>query len=97
MNEGKTVFSQIMEFLPLKAFHRCVKKYKGEYKVKKFTCLDQFLSMAFAQLTFRDSLRDIEVCLRSQKTTSLSYGLSQYCFAKHLSKRKRTKRLAYLC
>lgn len=67
MNEGKTVFSQIMEFLPLKAFHRCVKKYKGEYKVKKFTCLDQFLSMAFAQLTFRDSLRDIEVCLRSQK------------------------------
>jgi hypothetical protein len=67
MNEGKTVFSQIMEFLPLKAFHRCVKKYKGEYKVKWFSCLDQFLCMAFAQLTFRDSLRDIEVCLRSQK------------------------------
>ena len=56
-----------MEFLPLKAFHRCVKKYKGEHKVNKFSCLDRFLCMAFAQLTFRDSLRDIEVCLRSQK------------------------------
>lgn len=67
MHEGKTVFSQLMEFLPLKAFHRCVKKYSGEYKVKSFSCLDQFYCMAFAQLTYRDSLRDIEACLRSQK------------------------------
>ena len=67
MHEGKTVFSQLMEFLPLKAFHRCVKKYNGEYKVKSFSCLDQFYCMAFAQLTFHDSLRDIEACLRSQK------------------------------
>ncbi len=67
MHEGKTVFSQIMEFLPLKAFHRCVHKYRGEYKVKSFSCLDQFYCMAFAQLTFRDSLRDIEACLRSQR------------------------------
>ena len=67
MHEGKTVFSQVMEFLPLKAFHRCVDKYKGEYKVKSFSCLDQFYSMAFAQLTYRDSLRDIQACLRSQK------------------------------
>lgn len=67
MHEGKTVFSQIMEFLPLKAFHRCVHKYRGEHKVKSFSCLDQFYCMAFAQLTFRDSLRDIEACLRSQR------------------------------
>ena len=67
MHEGKTVFSQVMEFLPLKAFHRCVDKYKGEYKVKSFSCLDQLYCMAFAQLTYRDSLRDIEACLRSQK------------------------------
>ena len=67
MNEGQTVFAQIMEFLPLKEFRRCVRKYNGEYKVKSFSCLDQFYSMAFAQLTYRDSLRDIEACLRSQK------------------------------
>jgi IS4 transposase len=67
MLEGKTVFSQLMEYLPMKAFHRCVNKYNGEYKVKSFSCLDQFYSMAFAQLTYRDSLRDIEACLRSQK------------------------------
>jgi hypothetical protein len=67
MHEGKTVFSQIMEFLPLTAFRRCVKKYKGEYKVKSFSCLDHFLSLAFAQLTYRHSLRSIEACLRSQK------------------------------
>ena len=67
MNEGKTVFAQIMEFLPLKEFRRCVRKYNGEYKVKSFSCLDQFYSMAFAQLMYRDSLRDIEACLRSQK------------------------------
>jgi len=67
MNDGKTVFAQIMEFLPLKEFRRCVSKYKGSYKVKSFSCLDQFYSMSFAQLTYRDSLRDIEACLRSQK------------------------------
>lgn len=67
MNNGQTVFAQIMEFLPLKEFRRCVSKYRGTYKVKSFSCLDQFYSMAFAQLTYRDSLRDIEACLRSQK------------------------------
>jgi hypothetical protein len=67
MPEGKTVFSQIMEYLPLKAFHRCVKKYRGEYKVKSFSCLDHFYCLAFAQLTYRHSLRSIEACLRSQR------------------------------
>ena len=66
MNKGQSIFSQIMDFLPLKSFQHCVKKYHGNYKVKSFTCLDQFYSMAFAQLTYRESLRDIESCLRSQ-------------------------------
>lgn len=64
MNTGKTIFSQIMEFLPLYEFRKCVERYQGDYKVKSFSCLDQFLCMAFAQLTYRESLRDIESCLR---------------------------------
>jgi hypothetical protein len=65
MNSGKTIFSQIMDFLPMNDFRKCVDRYQGNYKVKSFSCLDQFLCMAFAQLTFRESLRDIETCLRS--------------------------------
>jgi Domain of unknown function (DUF4372)/Transposase DDE domain len=65
MNTGKTVFSQVMEFFPWRTFRRRVEMYKGNYRVKNFTCADQFLCMAFAQLTFRESLRDIEACLRS--------------------------------
>ena len=64
MNTGKTIFSQVMEFLPLYEFHKCVQHYQGDYKVQSFSCMDQFLSMAFAQLTYRESLRDIESCLR---------------------------------
>lgn len=66
MNTGKLVFAQLMAHLPLTTFRRCVARYRGEYKVKQFSCLDQFLCMAFAQLTYRESLRDIEACLRSQ-------------------------------
>ena len=65
MNSGKTVFSQIMALLPMKQFHRCVGRYQGHYKVKSLSCLDQFLCLAFAQLTYRESLRDIESCLRA--------------------------------
>ena len=65
MNTGKTIFSQIMEFLPMYEFHKCIERYHGERKILSFSCLDQYLSMAFAQLTFRESLRDIESCLRS--------------------------------
>jgi len=60
MNSGSTVFSQIMALLPIKQFHRCVERYGGEHKVKSFSCMDQFLTLAFAQLTYRESLRDIE-------------------------------------
>jgi len=59
-----TVFSQIMNFLPHNSFHRCVARYQGERKVQSFTCMDQFLCLAFAQLTYRESLRDIVTCLR---------------------------------
>ena len=67
MNFGQTVFSQLMDFLPLRQFHKCVACYHGDYKVKRFKCLDQFFSMAFAQLTYRESLRDIEICLRKMQ------------------------------
>ena len=65
MNHGKTVFSQVMDFLPKKIFSQCVDKYQGNYRVRNFSCFDQFLCMAFAQLTYRESLRDIECCLRA--------------------------------
>ena len=67
MNSGQTVFAQLMALLPLKQFHRCVERYHGEHKVKSFSCLDQFLALAFAQLTYRESLRDIEACLRAMQ------------------------------
>src|SRR5437764_1904822 len=68
MHTGKLVFAQLMEHLPLTTFRRCVARYGGHHKVKRFTCLDQYLCMAFAQLTFRESLRDIEACLRAQSS-----------------------------
>ena len=65
MNTGRTIFSQLMDFLPTHDFRQCVERYNGNYKIKSFSCWDQFLCMAFAQLTYRESLRDIEVCLRA--------------------------------
>jgi len=65
MHTGKTIFSQVMEFLPMYEFNKCVARYRGNYRMKRFSCLDQFLCMAFAQLTYRESLRDIEACLRA--------------------------------
>jgi Domain of unknown function (DUF4372)/Transposase DDE domain len=75
MNPGKLVFAQIMEHLPLSTFRRCVARYDGEHKVKRFSCLDQFLCMAFAQLTWRESLRDIEACLRAQSSKLYHLGI----------------------
>ena len=65
MFAGQLVFAQLMEFLPRHDFNACVRRYRGDYRARGFTCRDQFLCMAFAQLTFRESLRDIETCLRS--------------------------------
>jgi len=72
---GKLVFAQVMEHLPLHTVRRIVTRYRGERKVISFSCLNQFLSMAFAQLTFRESLRDIEACLRAQRSTLYHLGL----------------------
>src|SRR5437870_12334461 len=67
MNQGRTVFSQLVEFLPTYQFQICVDRYQGNRYVKDFSCWDQFLCLAFAQLTYRESLRDIEACLRAQQ------------------------------
>src|SRR5882672_2140033 len=75
MNHGRLVFAQLMQHLPLTTFRRCVSRYQGERKVHSFSCLDQFLSMAFAQLTFRESLRDIEACLRAQRSKLYHLGI----------------------
>ena len=75
MNSGKTIFAQLMDFLPIYEFHQCVQRYHGHYKMKSFSCWDQFLCMAFAQLTYRESLRDIEACLRSSQRKLYHMGI----------------------
>src|ERR1700733_9562335 len=65
MNQGRAVFSQLISFLPDREFRRCVERYQGDSRLRGFSCWDQYLSMAFAQLTYRESLRDIEACLHS--------------------------------
>ena len=75
MNTGKTIFSQVMDYLPLHEFRKCVKRYRGHYKVQSFSCLDQYLCMSFAQLTYRESLRDIEACLRSMQSRLYHMGI----------------------
>jgi len=75
MHIGNLVFAQLMEFAPWHTFRRLVGKYRGDFNVRTFSCLDQFLSMAFAQLTYRESLRDIEACLRAQSTKLYHLGL----------------------
>ena len=75
MHSGRFVFSQLMEHLPSKAFRRCVRRYRGDRHIQSFTCLDQFLCLAFAQLTHRESLRDIEVCLRAHRDKLYHMGI----------------------
>ena len=65
MAASELVFAQLMDLVPRHAFNACVKRYRGDHRLRRFSCRDQFLCMAFAQLTFRESLRDIETCLRS--------------------------------
>ena len=67
MNSEQTIFSQLMDFIPYYEFRKCVERYKGNHKIKSFSCWDHFLCMAFAQLTFRESLRDIQACLRASQ------------------------------
>jgi hypothetical protein len=75
MYAGKLVFAQLMDFLPLHTFRRCVALYPSNYPTKTFSHLDQYLCMAFAQLTFRESLRDIEVCLRAHESKLYHLGI----------------------
>lgn len=75
MYSGKLVFSQLMDFLPMHQFRHCVDRYKGNHHVKSFSCLDQFFCMAFAQLSYRESLRDIESCLRAMQNKIYHIGI----------------------
>ena len=75
MLTGEFVFSQLMTFFPKYEFNKCVKRYRGNYRTSSFSCRDQFLCMAFAQLTYRESLRDIEACLRSMSPKLYHMGL----------------------
>ena len=75
MHAGQLVFAQLMQFAPWHTFHRLVSKYRGDFNVRTFSCLDQFLCMSFAQLTYRESLRDIEACLRAQPTKLYHLGV----------------------
>jgi hypothetical protein len=75
MNVGRTVFSQLIEHLPSKEFQRCVARYDGDSRCRGFSCWDQLLAMCFAQLTYRESLRDIEACLRSMSGKLYHMGL----------------------
>jgi len=75
MNQGQTIFSQVIDFLPKKKFWQCVNRYYGNHRTRSFTCYDQFLCMAFAQLTYRESLRDIECCLRAMQEKLYHIGI----------------------
>ncbi len=75
MHLGKTVFAQLMDFIPVREFRRAVARYQGNRKVRRFSCWDQFLAMAFAQLTYRGSLRDIETCLRAFESRLYHLGI----------------------
>ena len=74
MNSGRNVFAQLFDFLPRLEFNKCVQRYHGHRRLRKFSCLDQLLCMAFAQLTYRDSLRDIEICLRAMSANLYRAG-----------------------
>ena len=79
MNTGKTLFAQLMDFLPWTAFTRIVDRYGGDHRVRTLSCAEQYRSMAFAQLTYRESLRDIETCFENggDKLVHGSGGISQ--------------------
>jgi len=77
MNSGKTIFSQTMDFLPTYEFRQCVERYHGNYKIKSFSCWDQFLCLAFAQLTYCESLRDIQACLRGAQMKLYHMGIQR--------------------
>ncbi|MBN4050089.1 IS4 family transposase [Nitrospira defluvii] len=92
MHTGKLVFSQVMDYLPLHTFRRYVARYQGEHYVKQFRCFDQYLVMAFAQLTYRESLRDIAVCLRAHQSKLYHMGIRSKSVARSTLSRANEKR-----
>ena len=89
MYTGSLVFSQVMEHLPLYTFRRCVQRYRGNHKIQSFSCLDQFRCMAFAQLTYRESLRGIKDCLRAQQNKLYHMGIRGGISRNTLSKKQK--------
>ncbi len=75
MHTGKMIFAQLIDFVSIPEFRKCVKQYRGNKGTRSFTCWDQFLCMAFAQLTYRESLRDIEACLRTKSKKLYHLGI----------------------
>ncbi len=97
MNLGRTVFAQLISFLPDREFRRCVSRYDGDRRWCGFSCWDQFLCMAFAQLTYRESLRDIEACLRSLGAKLYHMGFRSQVMRSTLADANESRRLADLC
>ena len=97
MNTGKTLFAQLMDFLPWTTFTRIVDRYGGDHRVRTLSCAEQYRSMAFAQLTYRESLRDIETCLSVPRIETLSHGLPPAGPALDAGRCQRKARLAYPC
>lgn len=91
MNRGQIIFSQVLDFLPQNKFRRCVNRYNGNYRVRSFTCYDQLLCMAFAQLTYRESLRDIECCLRAMQEKLYHAGIRGKVSRNTLAKANETR------
>ena len=91
MNRGQTVFSQVIDFLPQNKFRQCVNRYSGNYRVRSFTCYNQLLCMAFAQLTYRESLRDIECCLRAMQEKLYHMGIRGKVSRNTLAKANETR------
>ena len=91
MNKGKTIFSQIMDYAPKHIFDQLVTDYKGNYRFRTFSCWDQFLSLAFAQLTYRESLRDIETCLRSNSEKLYHMGIKGNISRTNLARANETR------
>ncbi len=94
MDPGKARVRSTHGLLPRHDFDACVRRYGGDRRPRGFSCRDQFLCLAFAQLTFRESLRDIETCLRSFRTQALPCGLSRQGLAEHIGRRQPRPRLA---
>ena len=92
---GKTLFAQLTDFLPWKTFHRIVDRCDGDRYVKSLTCAEQFRVMAFAQLTYRESLRDIEVCLSAQSSKLYHMGVPAGDQAHHVGRCQRDAELAH--